>query len=146
MVIRNVKADLQLTKHKEIPRLPRLMDVQNIIDKLKFNEQGLIPAIAQQHDSKEVLMLAWMNAEAVRETLATGQVTYFSRSRNALWRKGESSGHTQKLVEFRYDCDADTLLLLVDQTGPACHTNRPNCFFNAVRDGEIEIISKPSEG
>ena len=122
------------------------MDVQNIIDKLKFNEQGLIPAIAQQHDSKEVLMLAWMNAEAVRETLATGQVTYFSRSRNALWRKGESSGHTQKLVEFRYDCDADTLLLLVDQTGPACHTNRPNCFFNAVRDGEIEIISKPSEG
>lgn len=120
------------------------MDWNDIIAKLKFNEQGLIPAIAQQHDTKEVLMLAWMNADSIRETLATGQVTYWSRSRQALWRKGESSGHTQKLVEFRYDCDADTLLLLVDQTGPACHTNRPNCFFYAVRDGVVEIINKPS--
>lgn len=121
------------------------MDISKIIEKLRFNETGLIPAIAQQHDTKEVLMLAWMNADAVRETLETGRVCYWSRSRGALWRKGESSGHTQKLVELRYDCDADTLLLLVDQTGPACHTNRPNCFFYAVGDGGIEIISRPVE-
>lgn len=121
------------------------MDMNAIIGRLKFNEQGLLPAIAQQHDSKDVLMLAWMNADAVRETLETGRVCYWSRSRGSLWRKGESSGHTQKLVEMRYDCDADTLLLLVDQNGAACHTNRPNCFFNAVRDGVVEIISKPQE-
>ncbi|MDX5361286.1 MAG: phosphoribosyl-AMP cyclohydrolase, partial [Alphaproteobacteria bacterium] len=91
----------------------------------------------------EVLMMAWMNAEAIAETLRTGRVTYWSRSRGALWRKGESSGHVQRLVEFRYDCDGDTVLVLVAQTGPACHTNRPNCFFNAVRDDRIEVISDP---
>lgn len=119
------------------------MNTEHIIGRLRFNEQGLIPAIAQAHGSGDVLMLAWMNAEAVRQTLSTGQVCYWSRSRQALWRKGESSGHTQKLVEFRYDCDADTVLLLVDQTGPACHTNRPNCFFYAVRDGIEHIITEP---
>lgn len=122
------------------------MTSDDLISRLKFTADGLIPAIAQQHDSKEVLMMAWMNADSIRETLATGRVCYWSRSRQALWRKGESSGHMQKLVEFRYDCDGDTVLLLVDQTGPACHTNRPNCFFNAVRDGVVEIISEPQEG
>ena len=109
---------------------------------LKFNEAGLIPAIAQQHDTGEVLMMAWMNAEALRKTLETGRVTYWSRSRQAFWIKGESSGHVQKLVDLRVDCDRDCLLVLVDQTGPACHTNRRSCFYTAVRDGdEVELMS-----
>jgi phosphoribosyl-AMP cyclohydrolase len=110
---------------------------------LKFDEQGLVAAIAQQHDSGEVLMLAWMNRESVAETLATGQVCYWSRSRRALWRKGETSGQTQRLVEFRIDCDGDTILLLVDQLGVACHTGRRNCFFRAVRDGTVDVIAAP---
>lgn len=103
-----------------------------VITEARFNETGLIPAIAQQHDSGEVLMMAWMNADSIVETLATGQVCYYSRSRAKLWRKGESSGHIQRLVEMRLDCDGDTLLLLVDQTGPACHTGARNCFFRRV--------------
>jgi len=90
-----------------------------------------------------VLMLAWMNREAVSQTLATGQVTYYSRSRNALWRKGETSGHTQRLVELRLDCDGDALLVLVDQRGVACHTGRRNCFFRAVRDAAWQEIAEP---
>ncbi|WP_022727639.1 phosphoribosyl-AMP cyclohydrolase [Fodinicurvata sediminis] len=117
--------------------------IEKVIAVLKFDESGLIPAIAQQHDSGEVLMLAWMNAQAVAETLRRGRACYWSRSRQALWRKGESSGHAQRLVEFRYDCDQDAVLLLVEQTGPACHTNRPNCFFHAVRDGAVQMISEP---
>jgi phosphoribosyl-AMP cyclohydrolase len=109
---------------------------------LAFDANGLIPAIAQSRGG-EVLMLAWMNAESLRETLATGRVTYWSRSRRALWRKGETSGHVQTLVELRIDCDRDALLLVVDQTGPACHTDRPNCFYTAVRDGEEVVISDP---
>ncbi len=116
---------------------------REVIGRLRFNEAGLVPAIAQQFDTGKVLMMAWMSAEAVRETLARGRVCYYSRSRQNLWRKGETSGHTQRLVEFRFDCDDDTILLLVDQTGPACHTNRPNCFFHAVRDGGIVEISEP---
>jgi len=109
---------------------------------LKFNDQGLIPAIAQAAGSGEVLMMAWMNAEAVARTLETGQVTYWSRSRQAFWRKGETSGHVQRLVEMRLDCDRDCLLLIVEQTGPACHTNRRACFYTAVRDGsEVEIMA-----
>jgi phosphoribosyl-AMP cyclohydrolase len=108
-----------------------------------FNEAGLIPAIAQQHDTGEVLMLAWMNEAALAETLATGQVCYFSRSRGKLWRKGETSGQVQKLVELRIDCDGDALLLLVDQTGVACHTGRRSCFFSALRDGELVEIAEP---
>ena len=111
--------------------------------RLRWNEEGLLPAIAQQHDSGEVLMLAWMNAEALAETLLSGQVCYWSRSRQALWRKGETSGHVQRLIELRFDCDEDAILLLVDQSGPACHTNRRSCFYNAVRGGGIEVISKP---
>jgi phosphoribosyl-AMP cyclohydrolase len=110
---------------------------------ISFNQDGLVPAIAQQHDTGEVLMMAWMNREAVTETLATGRVCYFSRSRNRLWRKGETSGQFQHLHEFRVDCDGDTLLLQVQQDGVACHTGRRNCFFRAVRDGEfVEIAAQ----
>lgn len=112
------------------------------IDQIAFNGEGLVPAIAQQHDTGEVLMLAWMNRAAIEETLRTGQVCYWSRSRLKLWRKGESSGQIQRLVELRIDCDGDTLLLLVDQTGVACHTGRRNCFFRAVRNGTIETIAE----
>lgn len=104
---------------------------------LRFDDQGLIPAIAQQHDTGEVLMMAWMNREAVEETLRTRRVTYWSRSRRSLWRKGESSGQVQKLIDLRFDCDADTILLLVDQTGVACHTGRRSCFFRALRGDAI---------
>ncbi len=110
---------------------------------IAFNEAGLVPAIAQQHDTGEVLMMAWMNADALRETLATGRVCYWSRSRGKLWRKGESSGNVQRLIELRYDCDGYTVLALVDQVGPACHTDRPNCFFNAVHADGIAVISEP---
>ena len=110
---------------------------------LKFNEAGLIPAIAQDESSGEVLMMAWMNAQAIARTLETGRVTYWSRSRRSYWVKGESSGHVQELVDFRVDCDRDCLLVvLVRQTGPACHTNRRSCFYTAVRDGkEVELMS-----
>lgn len=109
---------------------------------IHFDADGLVPAIAQQHDSGEVLMLAWMNAEAVRETIATGRVCYWSRSRQSLWRKGETSGQVQRLVELRIDCDGDALLLLVDQTGVACHTGRRNCFFRALRDDRIMTVAE----
>lgn len=109
---------------------------------LTYNDSGLIPAIAQDDISGEVLMLAWMNADAVARTLETGRVTYWSRSRQAYWAKGESSGHVQDLVEMRLDCDRDCLLLRVRQTGPACHTNRRSCFYTAVRGGEeVEILA-----
>jgi len=114
-----------------------------VLASLPFNAEGLLPAIAQQHDSGEVLMLAWMNRAAILETLSTDQVCYWSRSRQQLWRKGETSGHRQQLIELRLDCDGDTLLLLVDQTGPACHTYRRSCFYNAVRGDRVEIISTP---
>jgi phosphoribosyl-AMP cyclohydrolase len=109
---------------------------------LKFDAQGLIPCIAQDAHNGDVLMLAWMNADAVAQTLATGRVTYWSRSRAAFWVKGESSGHVQELVDLRLDCDRDCLLALVRQTGPACHTNRRSCFYTALRGGaEVEILS-----
>ena len=111
------------------------------LDAIRFDADGLVPAIAQQHDGGEVLMMAWMNRTAVEETLATGQVCYFSRSRARLWRKGESSGQVQRLVELRLDCDGDTLLALVEQTGVACHTGRRNCFYRAIRDGALADIA-----
>ncbi|MDG1168133.1 MAG: phosphoribosyl-AMP cyclohydrolase [Sulfitobacter sp.] len=111
--------------------------------KLTFNDAGLIPAIAQDAQSGDVLMLAWMNAQSIAQTLSSGRVTYWSRSRQAFWIKGETSGHVQELVELRFDCDQDCLLVLVNQTGPACHTGRRNCFYRAVRDGEIVELSKP---
>lgn len=112
---------------------------QTIINEICFNADGLVPAIAQDADSKQVLMMAWMNEEAVIETLSTNRACYFSRSRNQLWRKGESSGQVQDLVSFNIDCDGDTLLLEVKQKGVACHTGRKTCFFRKVEnDGLIE--------
>ena len=113
-----------------------------VLEAITFNDDGLVPAIAQQDGSGEVLMMAWMNAEALLQTMATGEVCYWSRSRGRLWRKGENSGQIQKLVEIRLDCDSDTLLLLVDQKGVACHTGRRNCFFRALRNGRLETIAK----
>ena len=114
-----------------------------LIDAIRFDNAGLVACIAQQHDSGEVLMMAWMNREAVAETLATGRVCYWSRSRRGLWRKGETSGQVQRLVDLRVDCDGDTLLALVDQQGVACHTGRRNCFFRALRDGALAEIAAP---
>ena len=109
---------------------------------LVYDDRGLIPAIAQDQRSGEVLMLAWMNADAVAQTLQTGRVTYWSRSRQAFWVKGETSGHVQRLVEMRLDCDRDCLLVLVEQVGPACHTNRRTCFYTGIRDGaETELMT-----
>ncbi|WP_116131796.1 phosphoribosyl-AMP cyclohydrolase [Tropicimonas sp. IMCC34043] len=109
---------------------------------LCFDAQGLIPAIAQDAESGEVLMMAWMNAAAVQKTHEEGRVTYWSRSRQSFWVKGETSGHVQELVEMRVDCDRDCLLVLVHQSGPACHTNRRSCFYTAIRQGdEVEILS-----
>lgn len=116
------------------------MTAHPILDVVRFDAGGLVPAIAQQHDTGEVLMMAWMNREAVEETLSTGRVCYWSRSRRALWRKGESSGQVQMLKELRVDCDGDTLLLLVDQHGVACHTGRRSCFFRAARDGGVVTL------
>lgn len=112
---------------------------------LKYDANGLIPAIAQDHRSHEVLMMAWMNKQAVEKTLEEQRVTYWSRSRQSFWTKGETSGHTQRLIEMRYDCDRDCLLLLVAQTGAACHTNRRSCFYTAIRDGEDVEILAPME-
>lgn len=107
---------------------------------LTYNDAGLIPAIAQDAKNHEVLMLAWMNAESIARTLESGDVTYWSRSRQEFWAKGATSGNVQRLVEFRYDCDKDCLLVLVDQTGPACHTGRRSCFYTAIQDGEpVEV-------
>jgi phosphoribosyl-AMP cyclohydrolase len=116
--------------------------IDQALEALSFSDDGLIPAIAQQFDSGEVLMMAWMNRDAIAATLTEGRVVYWSRSRQALWRKGETSGQVQTLKEFRWDCDNDTILLQVDQDGVACHTGRRSCFFNAVRDGKVETIAE----
>ena len=115
--------------------------LKEALDNLKYNSEGLVPAIAQQHDTGEVLMMAWMNREAIEETLNTGRVCYFSRSRNTLWRKGESSGQTQTLKELRVDCDGDVLLARVEQAGAACHTGRRDCFYWTL-DGDKAVIDK----
>jgi phosphoribosyl-AMP cyclohydrolase len=117
--------------------------IEKLIESITFDANGLVGAIAQRHDSGEVLMMAWMNRDAVRETLETGQVTYWSRSRGKLWRKGETSGHRQTLRSLRIDCDGDTLLLSVDQIGAACHTNRSNCFFREIGPDGLVVISEP---
>jgi phosphoribosyl-AMP cyclohydrolase len=123
--------------------MPDTMPLAAIVETIDFDAQGLVPVIAQQHDTGEVLMLAWMNCDALTETLATGRVCYWSRSRQRLWRKGETSGQTQALKELRIDCDGDALLLLVDQHGVACHTGRRSCFFRAVREGALVEIAAP---
>ena len=113
------------------------------IQSLRYDANGLVPAVAQDHLSGQVLMLAWMNAASIAKTLETGLATYWSRSRKSLWVKGETSGHLQRLVEMRLDCDRDALLILVEQTGPACHTRRQSCFYTAVRDGAEVEMSTP---
>ena len=115
--------------------------IDTMLAAIQFDAQGLVPAIAQQHGSGEVLMMAWMDRNAVAETMRTGRVCYWSRSRQAPWRKGDTSGHIQTLVDLRVDCDGDTLLVEVEQTGVACHTGRHNCFFRAIRDGKPEVIA-----
>ena len=114
--------------------------IETFLATVAFDANGLVAAIAQQHDTGEVLMLAWMNADALRATMREGRACYWSRSRRKLWRKGEESGHTQTLRDLRVDCDGDTLLLAVEQTGAACHTGRHNCFFRAIRDGVVAEI------
>ena len=115
------------------------LDLAEFLDVVKFNDQGLVPAIAQDSTSGTVLMLAWMNRDAIDQTLTSGLVTYYSRSRQSLWQKGETSGNTQRLVDMQFDCDADAILMLVEQTGPACHTSRPNCFYLRVEDGQVVV-------
>ena len=115
--------------------------IETALDAISFDDKGLVPAIAQQHDTGEVLMMAWMNKEAVIETLQNGRVCYYSRSRARLWRKGEESGQPQALTDFRIDCDGDTILLQVEQIGVACHTGRHNCFFNAIGEDGINVIA-----
>ncbi len=127
----------------EKSELNQSYDLELALENIKYNEDGLVPAIAQQHDTGEILMMAWMNLASIKETLKTGRVCYWSRSRQAFWRKGESSGQEQHLKEFRLDCDADTILMKVDQTGPACHTGRRNCFYMVVDGDELKVDSDP---
>jgi phosphoribosyl-AMP cyclohydrolase len=134
---------MNLFRRAETLTLGDSLPWDTVLAALPFNADGLLPAIAQQADSGEVLMLAWMNREAILETLSSGRVCYWSRSRQTLWRKGETSGHQQTLKELRIDCDGDTLLLLVDQQGPACHTRRASCFYHAVRGEQVVVISEP---
>ena len=128
---------------EDCPRGERF-DQTEFISRLSWTEQGLIPVITQQYDSGEVLMMAWMNAESLQLTLSEGWVTYWSRSRQQLWKKGESSGHRQRLIELRIDCDGDTLLCLADQQGPACHTGRDNCFYFTLLPESGEVVVNAS--
>src|SRR5271166_2753894 len=116
--------------------------IERALAEIRFDGDGLVPAVAQQFDTGEILMVAWMNREAVRATLTEGRVCYWSRSRRQLWRKGETSGQVQGLRELRLDCDGDALLLLVEQHGVACHTGRRSCFFHAWRDGGWTVIAE----
>lgn len=134
---------MALPKTLESARAGTTAPLDDMLDALKYNADGLIPAIAQDAQTAEVLMVAWMNRQAIEETLATGQVCYWSRSRATYWRKGETSGHWQKLVEMRLDCDADTLLLQVTQEGPACHTDRRSCFYLKVEGAEVRVTDDP---
>lgn len=119
-------------------------DINEVLPQLQWNQDGLIPAIVQNIQSKEVQMMAWMNQDALLSTLQTKDIWFWSRSRKKLWRKGETSGHTQKLIEARADCDGDTLLLLVEQKGPACHTNRPHCFYNRIDEKMLVVAESPA--
>jgi phosphoribosyl-AMP cyclohydrolase len=124
------------------PELGTAGAAEEVLAALRFDRDGLIGAIAQQFDTGEVLMFAWMNRDAIAETLRTGRVCYWSRSRAELWRKGETSGQEQRLIELRIDCDQDALLLQVDQKGVACHTGRRSCFFTALRGGKLETVAE----
>ena len=128
-------------KALEVAAAGTSVDLAEFLDAVKFNDQGLVPAIAQESASGTVLMLAWMNRASIEQTLATGLVTYFSRSRQSLWQKGETSGNTQRLLSMQFDCDGDAILMQVDQTGPACHTERPNCFYLNVQGGQVIVTT-----
>jgi phosphoribosyl-AMP cyclohydrolase len=117
--------------------------IERALAEIRFGPDGLVPAVVQQHDTGELLMLAWMNREAVRTSLVEGRACYWSRSRGRLWRKGETSGQVQLLRELRLDCDGDALLMLVDQQGVACHTGRRSCFFRGWRDGGWAVLAAP---
>lgn len=136
----------ELFKGLESAALGHQEPLAAVLDALPYNADGLVPAIAQDAGTGEVLMLAWMNREAIDRTLAEGYACYFSRSRQALWRKGETSGHLQLLKRMRFDCDGDAILITVDQTGPACHTNRQNCFYLEVQGGRVAVITSPVTG
>lgn len=114
-----------------------------VLDNLRYNAQGLIPAIAQDCNDHRVLMLGWMNRQSIERTLSEGYACYWSRSRQQYWRKGETSGHLQAVKELRFDCDGDAILVLVEQTGPACHTNREHCFYLSVQGSEVRVTSEP---
>lgn len=129
-------------KETEKFKLGEGLPLAQVLDRLPYNSDGLIPAVSQQYDTGEVLMMAWMNRVALEETLELGRVCYWSRSRQKLWRKGESSGQIQLLKEMSFDCDGDTILLKVDQTGPACHTGRRSCFYNVVRGDRVEVAAE----
>ena len=141
----DLHADLELGIFKQLESLPTggSVPLASVLDELPWNADGLLPAISQQFDSGEVLMMAWMNRDALDETLATGRVCFWSRSRQVLWRKGESSGQVQLLRELRLDCDGDTILLKVDQTGPACHTGRRDCFYSRVEGDRLVVDKEP---
>jgi len=133
------------TTFKELEKAQKgdQFDWQQVKDQVKFDADGLIPAIAQQYDTKEILMMAWMNSKSLEETLQTGRVCYWSRSRQNYWRKGEESGQIQTLKTLTFDCDGDAILLQVDQTGPACHTGRRSCFYTQVADNKVTITTNP---
>ena len=128
-------------KALEVAAAGTSVDLAEFLDAVKFNDQGLVPAIAQDRASGTVLMLAWMNRTSIEQTLASGSVTYFSRSRQSLWQKGETSGNTQRLLSMQFDCDGDAILMQVDQTGPACHTERANCFYLDVQGRQVVVDS-----
>ena len=128
-------------KALEVAAAGTSVDLAEFLDAVEFNDQGLVPAIAQESASGTVLMLAWMNRASIEQTLATGLVTYFSRSRQSLWQKGATSGNTQRLLSMQFDCDGDAILMQVDQTGPACHTERPNCFYLNVQGGQVVVTT-----
>ena len=128
-------------KALEVAAAGTSVDLAEFLDAVKFNDHGLVPAIAQDRASGTVLMLAWMNRTSIEQTLASGSVTYFSRSRQSLWQKGETSGNTQRLLSMQFDCDGDAILMQVHQTGPACHTERANCFYLDVQGRQVVVNS-----
>ncbi len=134
---------MALLKDLETAAAGDRIELTEVLDALPYNEQGLVAAIAQDSESKAVLMMAWMDRTAIERTLAEGYACYYSRSRQAYWRKGETSGHVQKIVAMHFDCDGDAILLSVEQTGAACHTNRPTCFYLKVEGSEVVVTSKP---
>nr|WP_318024131.1 phosphoribosyl-AMP cyclohydrolase [Ghiorsea bivora] len=135
--------DLIMPVEKVEPQAP--MGLDNLLKDIKFNDDGLVPAIAQSVDTGRVLMMAWMNEEAVKQTLNTNYAHYYSRSRKTQWKKGETSGHVQKVLDIFLDCDGDTILLLIEQTGAACHTNRASCFFREKRGDKWVTFEEPIE-